>query len=827
MKPFLIAAALLALFRCPAQVLQSDSLLGFNETGVLQEWARYGYAGDDLKSLMKYRQRQFLNEKYNLAKPSFLAAKPGSNPSVANAPCMNEGFEGLPPGPLSASGWTASTSTVLLPFSMKCPPANPPQFALSNAAASVSVAPLADANLNNVAASPLGGNNVVKLTGTLSVSSRISQNFSVTASNFIYMYAYKAYSDGTGHSCCDAPSFIFNFYDCSGNPLTAISTSVIPTMTANCSFGIQPGTWTISNLSAYTPNWVVTSINLAPLIGSCVTAEVTVSGCNNFVHTGYCYYDALCAEKGIMANGNLSITNSYTSCTGTATLSALAGFSSYLWQGPAGSGVSGSNGPLVTTNVAGNYTLTASIGTVVTTQTLDIVMGAANPVSIAGSSSICPGGSVSLQAQGNGLTTYSWSTNSAGAAVIVSPTTTTVYSVTATNSLGCIATDSKTITLLSPPPVTLAASSPSACAGQTIGLALIAPSAVSYSWSTGSTASSLTIIPSLAQPYTATVSSPAGCTSTVAITIPVLPLPQAAIVASSPTACTGQTVNLSATPAGAAAYLWNNGSAGSAITITPGLSSAYSVTVTSPAGCTGSASAFITVHALPQIQVSTANPTLCAGQTATLLVSGNNISTVLWNTGATISSPTVSPGPSSVYSVTATSSLGCSASGSLALTVNPLPQVQISASGTILCTGESISLSATAGPSVSYLWSNGSAASGFTVSPLQSSTYSVTVTDANSCSASAIQNIVVSVCTGLATNAAGLAGIVVFPNPAQDTFVIKGTQAQSGIIISELGQVLREFKLTAANQFSQSFSGFAPGLYTVKTEGGSMKVLVK
>src|SRR5207247_64985 len=94
------------------------------------------------------------------------------------------------------------------------------------------------------------------------------------------------------------------------------------------------------------------------------------------------------------------------------------------------------------------------------------------------------------------------------------------------------------------------------------------------------------------------------------------------------------------------------------------------------------------------------------------------------------------------YSVTVTGANGCSAtSAATTVTVNPLPTPSVTASGpTTFCAGGSVTLTASSG--ASYLWSTGATTQSITV--VSSGSYSVTVTDANGCSATS-DGITVSV----------------------------------------------------------------------------------
>ena len=161
-------------------------------------------------------------------------------------------------------------------------------------------------------------------------------------------------------------------------------------------------------------------------------------------------------------------------------------------------------------------------------------------------------------------------------------------------------------------------------------------------------------------------------------------------------------------------------------------SGVYSVTVTNANGCSAtSSSTTVTVNALPTATITASTATIfCAGGSVNLTASAGT--SWLWNTGAT--SQTININSTGNYSVTVFNANGCSAVSSFVpVLVNPLPVVTISANGpTTFCSGGSVNLTASVGKS--WLWNTGEISQMVTVNTGISK--SVTVTDANGCSAS-------------------------------------------------------------------------------------------
>jgi hypothetical protein len=298
------------------------------------------------------------------------------------------------------------------------------------------------------------------------------------------------------------------------------------------------------------------------------------------------------------------------------------------------------------------------------------------------------------------------------------------------------------------PPVTITATPARICQGSSSVLDA-GPGFAAYLWSTGETTQTITVSPASTATYSVTVRSNLGCSATASKSVLVDVPPSPSINASGPTTfCSGGSVTLTAQPSGGS-YLWSNGQTTQSITVNS--SGSFSVAVTVNTCTVTSAPTTVTVNPLPNATITPSGPTtFCPGGSVTLTAS--NASSYLWSTGETTHSITV--GNAGSYSVTVTDANGCSATSSPTnVSVNTPPNAVINAGGpTTFCAGGSVTL--TASNAASYLWSTGETTQSINVA--NAGSYSVSITDANGCSAtSAATNVTVNAPPNAVINAGG------------------------------------------------------------------------
>jgi Secretion system C-terminal sorting domain len=399
-----------------------------------------------------------------------------------------------------------------------------------------------------------------------------------------------------------------------------------------------------------------------------------------------------------------------------------SGGTSYAWS----NGTTTASLSNVTAN--GTYTVTVSNNgcTSTASKVVSVTPLPVAAITASGTTALCAGGSVSLTASGG--TNYAWS-NGVFGATLQNLTTGGNYTVTVSNG-SCTSVAAKNITVSPVPVATITASGATTfCQGSSVNLT--ASGGTIYNWSNGATTATLSNI-TTAGKYTVTVSN-GNCTATAVQNIAVSSTPIAAITASGATAfCQGGSVNLTAS--GGTNYAWSNGATTATISnITT--SGSYVVTI-SNGNCTTTGTQNVTITPLPVAKITASGlTTFCTGGSVNLTASGGTA--YAWSNGATTAKLS-NVNTAATYTVTVSDG-ACKVNTSLAIVVNIAPPANITASGaTALCTGGSVSLTASGG--VSYLWSTGATTATLT-NLAASNNYIVTVTGSNGCKSTATQSI--------------------------------------------------------------------------------------
>jgi len=166
--------------------------------------------------------------------------------------------------------------------------------------------------------------------------------------------------------------------------------------------------------------------------------------------------------------------------------------------------------------------------------------------------------------------------------------------------------------------------------------------------------------------------------------------------------CEGQSVTLSAT--GGVNYNWMPGGlSGDSITVIPNDPfTQYTVMGYNGFGCSGTDIVNVIMNPLPTADAG-ADQTVCTGNPATLNASGGG--TYTWSTIPVQTSATiiVAPATTSIYTVTVTSTQGCTDMDTVIVIVSPYPTVN-AGTDIAICTGTSATFAITTTGATNYNW---------------------------------------------------------------------------------------------------------------------------
>lgn len=420
----------------------------------------------------------------------------------------------------------------------------------------------------------------------------------------------------------------------------------------------------------------------------------------------------------VLNNPTSVLQGNQTYCANSVIIDGGSGFSTYLWS-------NGASTQLISPSVSGVYSVTVSDSFGCTSSSSAVVTINQNPTpSINVPPNFCTGNTVLLDA-GAGYATYQWSGGSTNQTLPIS--TGGSYFVAVTDFNGCTGTNLVFVTPYIGTAISIVGTD-SICMGSTTSLT-VNPTNLNYVWSNGGTNGIIQI--NNAGIYTVQATSSNGCTSTSSHALTIVNNPQPSLGANNSFCNSG--LNSIDAGAGFTSYLWSN----SLTTQTIGViqSGYYTVTVTNSFGCTGTSSSNVTIHPLPNPIVS-GDSSVCIGD-STLIDVGAGFVSYQWSNGSTNQNIFI---PAGAYTITVTDINNCTGSASFTVTANiPLPATI--SGNSILCQGDTAVLTASYGYA-SYLWSNGSTQT--SISTNIAGTYSVTVTDTNSCITSTSSSIVVN-----------------------------------------------------------------------------------
>ncbi len=508
------------------------------------------------------------------------------------------------------------------------------------------------------------------------------------------------------------------------------------TVTADAGSGVPPYEYSLDG-GAFQLSGTFTGI---PIGNHSVTIEDALG----------CTYEALftISQPPLLSGtiASLNDVNCFGGTDGIVTINASGGMSPYTYS------IDGD--PFSGTNVfaglsAGSYVITIRDNNNCETEIPVTVTQPSAPLyaTVTVSNVLCygnPTGGINLTVTGGTLPyTYLWSNGAVTEDLINIPSGT--YNVTVTDANGCTTTSTGTVTQ---PPAALTATAAVTnvlCNGNSTGTVNLTvtggTSPYAFLWSNGATSEDLTAVE--AGSYSVTVTDANNCTTT-AVAVITEPEVLSATAGLTHVLCFGEStggINLVVT-GGVEPYtfLWSNGASSEDLTDIP--SGTYTVTITDANGCTTTSGGTITQPAAALAAGTVVTNVLCYGNPTggiNLTVTGGTLPYIyLWSNGA-VTEDLINI-PAGIYNVTITDANGCTTTSTGTVTQPSAALAATAAVTDVLCNGNStgtVNLTVMGGTSpYAFLWSNGATSEDLTA--VEAGSYSVTVTDANNCTTTAV-----------------------------------------------------------------------------------------
>ena len=557
------------------------------------------------------------------------------------------------------------------------------------------------------------------------------------------------------------------------------------------------GTAILTNSASASYTWVGGPTNNSLAVSPSVTTTYSIIGTN----TAGCTASAVITVTVNNTVPSLTITPSTTAaCLGQTVVLTASGANTYTWNNNVTNATAFS--PSVTSNYVVNGqnacgTVTAGIS--IPVAPLPVQVGAASTV-------VCAGYATQLTSTA-AANNYTWLPgNLSGSVISIAPTSATAYTVIASNGQ-CLGTATIAMAVNPVPTLVISATGTNICAGESSTITV--SGANSYTWQVGGNGTSIVVTPTNSTLYSVSGANSVGCVSGISIPVVTKPLPTLGVSASQTLLCSGSSATLFATGT-STSYNWSSGGTGSSEVVSPLTNQTYTCIGTAANACTALVTVPVAVFA-PSISIS-GNTAVCSGMSTTLVASGAD--SYDWLGYGPFQSITITPSVPTSYTVSATTvsdNVSCSKDFVVNVIINPLPTPSIAASRTVMCSKESITL--TASGANTYVWNNTTTLSTNVFTSNVPGTYSVSVkaTDVNGCVGNTTVTIKVNACTSIEEN--DNASIKVYPVPSNGVINVAAEKDMEIRLIDNSGRLVGVYQLNDVNSHVIAIQNLPAGIY--------------
>ena len=488
----------------------------------------------------------------------------------------------------------------------------------------------------------------------------------------------------------------------------------------------------------------------------------------------------------------------------------VSGAGSYTWS--PNIAISSTLGAVVTITPGGSpvYTISGSLGVCSGSTVLGVYVTPSPTVTTAiSNTTVCSGAPAYLSAGGNAYA-YTWYPGGInGASVVVTPTATTIYTVSG-NYGGCLTNAEVTVHVNPKPSITVNAVHPYVCIGMSNTFS--ASGAQNITWYPGGIVSnSLVVTPTFTgnTVYTVTGTSSLGCSGTwtfITVTTPGL----LNITPTNPAVCANQNIMLVGTPITFNNYNWIGptivSSGQNTVIVSPSVTSIYTLQASSVSPyCVRTATISVTAYSLPVIGIAASSTNVCAGTQLTLTPSGAvnySLGIPAQQTGTLF---TLTPPGSTIYTIYGSDGFGCKNTNTVQIVVTATPNVSANTPNVNLCPRDTAVIVASGANS--YTWHPG-ALTGNTVqvSPLSTTIYTVSGSIGNCVrSTTLLLNAVQSPTVNLTSSNAGVCpgnSITILANGASSYTWLPGNTNGSGLTLVGTATASGQYSVFGTNAYN-------------------------
>jgi gliding motility-associated-like protein len=501
--------------------------------------------------------------------------------------------------------------------------------------------------------------------------------------------------------------------------------------------GTQEKTFTITISPAIITSGVF-NLNLAASVCNSVTDL-----CGNIAPAGSLPFNIIAITT---STSNVSASCGQNNGSASVTASGSSGTYTYTWNStPVQTSATANN------LSAGTYIVTVSDGSCSAIDTAVVSNVGGPTLSTSSVNAFCGnnnGSATATATGGSGNYTYSWSCTPAQTTQTATNLAPGNYSVTVNDGTCTVI---GTVTVGNIPSFNATAMSTNENCGHANGTATATPTGGSipyiYAWNSVPSQSTQTAINLPAGNYSVTITDANGCTATTTATVINIPGPSAAIANPINSLCGLPNGSAIVNPTGGSppyTYQWNSNPPQYTQNLQNVLAGIYNVTVTDNFGCTATNTVTLTSSPGPTASITNIIGSQCNQSNGSLTITPNGGQPpylYAWNTNPSQSGQTAANIPTGNYTVTVTDANGCHATSSGFVPTTNAPIANAISTNEYCGQGNGTATITVIGGTApfTYLWNNGQ--TNTIAIGLAADIYTVTVTDGNSCTATATTNV--------------------------------------------------------------------------------------